>query len=211
MEFQSFSHWITINYRESYGIFACNGILFNHESPRRGETFVTRKITIGLSKIKLGLQKKLILGNLNAKRDWGHARDYVEAQWLMLQQKSPEDYVIASGKNYTVKQFINEAAKVLKMKLIWKGEGIKTKAYYNGKCIIECSKKYFRPSEVDQLLGDPRKAKRKLKWKIKTSFKQLVNEMINSDLEDLKTLKIFIECFNTNQINSGNFSKFNSY
>ncbi len=181
-----FSHWMTVNYRESYGIFACNGILFNHESPRRGETFVTRKISIGLSKIKLGIQKKLILGNLNAKRDWGHAKDYVEAQWLILQQKFPDDYVIASGKNYSVKQFIIEAAKVLKMRLLWKGKGIKTKAYYNGKCIIECSKVYFRPSEVDQLLGNPVKAKRKLKWKIKIGFKQLVKEMINSDLESLK-------------------------
>jgi GDPmannose 4,6-dehydratase len=181
-----FSHWITINYRESYGIFACNGILFNHESPRRGETFVTRKISIGLSKIKLGLQKKLVLGNLNAKRDWGHAKDYVEAQWLMLQQKYPDDYVVASGRNYSVKQFINEAAKVLNMKLTWKGKGIRTKAYYNRKCIIECSKKYFRPSEVDQLLGNPTKAKRKLRWKIKIGFKQLVSEMINSDLENLK-------------------------
>ncbi len=181
-----FSHWITVNYRESYGIFACNGILFNHESPRRGETFVTRKISIGLTKIKLGLQKKLILGNLNAKRDWGHAKDYVEAQWLMLQQKTPDDFVVASGKNYSVKQFINEAAKVLKMRLVWRGNGIKTKAYYKGKCIIECSENYFRPSEVDQLLGNPVKAKRKLKWKIKIGFKQLVKEMINSDLENLK-------------------------
>ena len=181
-----FSHWITVNYRESYGIFACNGILFNHESPRRGETFVTRKISIGLSKIKLGLQKKLVLGNLNAKRDWGHAKDYVEAQWLMLQQKYPDDYVVASGKNYSVKQFINEAAKILNMKLTWKGKGIRTKAYYNRKCIIECSKKYFRPSEVDQLLGNPTKAKRKLRWKIKIGFKQLVSEMINNDLENLK-------------------------
>ena len=181
-----FSHWITVNYRESYGIFACNGILFNHESPRRGETFVTRKISIGLSKIKLGLQKKLVLGNLNAKRDWGHAKDYVEAQWLMLQQKYPDDYVVASGRNYSVKQFINEAAKILNMKLTWKGKGIRTKAYYNRKCIIECSKKYFRPSEVDQLLGNPTKAKRKLRWKIKIGFKQLVSEMINNDLENLK-------------------------
>ena len=184
-----FSHWMTINYRESYGMFACNGILFNHESPRRGETFVTRKISIGLSKIKLGLQKKLILGNLNAKRDWGHAKDYVVAQWLMLQQKKPDDFVIASGKNYSVKQFINEAAKVLKMKIVWKGKGIGTKGYHNGKCIIECSKKYFRPSEVDQLLGNPAKAKKKLKWKIKVGFKQLVKEMINSDLKDLKKNK----------------------
>ena len=132
-----FAHWMTINYRESYNLFACNGILFNHESPRRGETFVTRKITIGLTRIKLGLQKKIILGNLNAKRDWGHAKDYVEAQWLILQQPKPDDYVIATGKNHTVKEFINKCAKILKIKIYWKGEGIKTKAYdAKGNCII---------------------------------------------------------------------------
>jgi GDPmannose 4,6-dehydratase len=179
-----FAHWITINYRESYKIFACNGILFNHESPRRGETFVTRKITIGLSKIKLGLQKVLVLGNLDAKRDWGHARDYVEAQWLILQQKKPDDYVIATGKNYSVKDFINLCARILKINLKWKGKGISTKAYdQRGNCIIRCHKRYFRPAEVDQLLGNALKAKKKLKWKPKTSFKDLVIEMLHEDLK----------------------------
>ena len=182
-----FSHWMTINYREAYGLFACNGILFNHESPRRGETFVTRKVTMALCKIKLGLQKKLILGNLNAKRDWGHAKDYVEAQWLMLQQKKPDDYIIATGKNYSVKQFIEMCAKYLDIKLKWKGKGIDTKAFDdNGNCIITCSKKYYRPSEVDTLLGNYSKAKTKLKWKPKISFKNLVKEMIDSDYHNLK-------------------------
>jgi len=182
-----FSHWMTINYREAYGLFACNGILFNHESPRRGETFVTRKVTMALCKIKLGLQKKLILGNLNAKRDWGHAKDYVEAQWLMLQQKKPDDYIIATGKNYSVKQFIEMCAKYLDIKLKWKGKGIDTKAFdENGNCIIACSKKYYRPSEVDTLLGNYSKAKTKLKWKPKISFKNLVKEMIDSDYHNLK-------------------------
>jgi GDPmannose 4,6-dehydratase len=182
-----FSHWMTINYREAYGLFACNGILFNHESPRRGETFVTRKVTMALCKIKLGLQKKLILGNLNAKRDWGHAKDYVEAQWLMLQQKKPDDYIIATGKNYSVKQFIEMCAKYLDIKLKWKGKGIDTKAFdENGNCIITCSKKYYRPSEVDTLLGDYSKAKTKLKWKPKISFKNLVKEMIDFDYNNLK-------------------------
>ena len=184
-----FAHWMTINYRESYNLFACNGILFNHESPRRGETFVTRKITIGLTRIKLGLQKKIILGNLNAKRDWGHAKDYVEAQWLILQQPKPDDYVIATGKNHTVKEFINRCAKILKIKIYWKGKGIKTKAYdEKGNCIIECSKKYFRPAEVDILLGDSTKAKKLLKWKPKISFENLVKEMINDDLQKARKL-----------------------
>ena len=182
-----FSHWMTINYREAYGLFACNGILFNHESPRRGETFVTRKVTMALCKIKLGLQKKLILGNLSAKRDWGHAKDYVEAQWLMLQQKKPDDYIIATGKNYSVKQFIEMCAQYLDIKLKWKGKGIDTKAFdENGNCIITCSKKYYRPSEVDTLLGDYSKAKTKLKWKPKISFQNLVKEMIDSDYHNLK-------------------------
>jgi len=186
-----FAHWMTINYRESYNLFACNGILFNHESPRRGETFVTRKITIGLTRIKLGLQKKIILGNLNAKRDWGHAKDYVEAQWLILQQPKPDDYVIATGKNYTVKEFITKCAKILKIKIYWKGQGIKTKAYdEKGNCIIECSKKYFRPAEVDTLLGDCTKAKKILKWKRKISFENLVKEMINCDLQKARKLLV---------------------
>ena len=178
-----FSHWMTINYREAYNMFACNGILFNHESPRRGETFVTRKITIGLTKIKLGLQKKLVLGNLNAKRDWGHAKDYVEAQWLMLQQKKPDDFVIATGKNYSVKYFINIVAKELNMKISWRGKGIREKAYdKNNNIIIECNKKYFRPSEVQTLLGNPLKAKKILKWQPKISIKQLAKEMVQNDL-----------------------------
>ena len=179
-----FSHWMTINYRESYKIFACNGILFNHESQRRGETFVTRKITMGLVKIKLGLQKKLVLGNLNAKRDWGHARDYVEAQWLMLQQSKPDDYVIATGKQYSVKYFVNLVANNLKIKIRWKGKGINEKGYdKNNKVIVECSKKYFRPSEVDTLLGNPTKAKKLLKWKPKVSIKELALEMVEEDLK----------------------------
>ena len=181
-----FSHWMTINYRESYKMFACNGILFNHESPRRGETFVTRKITLALTKIKLGLQKKLVLGNIYAKRDWGHARDYVEAQWLILQQKKPDDYVIATGKQFTVKYFINLVAKELKMKIRWKGKGINEKAYdENNKLIVECSKKYYRPTEVDTLLGNPSKAKRLLKWKPKVSVGELAKEMVEEDLKVL--------------------------
>ena len=186
-----FSHWMTINYRESYKMFACNGILFNHESPRRGETFVTRKITIGLSKIKLGLEKKLVLGNLNAKRDWGHAKDFVEAQWLILQQKKPGDYVIATGEQYSVKDFINLSARYLGMKIFWKGKGVNEKGFNEkGKIIIECNKKYFRPTEVETLLGDSKKARRLLKWKPKVSFKRLVAEMIESDLTKLNKLKI---------------------
>ena len=179
-----FSYWMTKNYRESYNMFACNGILFNHESPRRGETFVTRKITIGLSKIKLGLQNKLVLGNIYSKRDWGHAKDYVEAQWLILQNKIPDDFVIATGKQYTVKYFVNLVAKELKMKITWKGKGINEKAYdQNGKIIIECSKKYFRPTEVDTLLGNSNKAKKKLNWKPKISIKELVSEMVKKDYD----------------------------
>ena len=181
-----FSYWMTVNYRESYKMFACNGILFNHESPRRGETFVTRKVTLGLVKIKLGLQKKLVLGNIYAKRDWGHARDYVEAQWLILQQKKPEDYVIATGKQYSVKYFVDLVAKELNIKIRWKGKGINEKAYNeNDKLIIECSKKYYRPTEVDTLLGNPSKAKRLLKWKPKVSIKELVKEMVEEDLKIL--------------------------
>ena len=182
-----FSHWMTINYREAYNMFACNGILFNHESPRRGETFVTRKVTIALSKIKLGLQKKLLVGNLNAKRDWGHAKDYVEAQWMILQQKKPDDFVIATGKNYSVKHFINMCAKYLGIKLKWTGKGINTRGFdNNGNCIIACSRKYYRPTEVDTLLGDPTKAKKLLKWKPKISFQSLVKEMIDHDYNNLK-------------------------
>ena len=181
-----YAHWITVNYREAYSIFACNGILFNHESPVRGETFVTRKVVIGLCKIKLKKQKTLYLGNLNAKRDWGHARDYVEAMWKMMQKKTPSDYVISTGKQYTVKQFVNLVLKELKINFRWKGKGINEKCFDDkGNCIIECDKEYFRPLEVDTLLGDSRKAKRDLKWQPKTSIKKLVSEMVNFDLKKL--------------------------
>ena len=181
-----YAYWITVNYREAYGIYACNGILFNHESPVRGETFVTRKITLGLSKIKIGLQKKLVLGNLNSKRDWGHAKDYVEAQWLIMQQRKPDDYVIATGKQYSVKNFINYTCQKLKIKITWKGKGINEKGYdKNGNIIIECNKKYFRPAEVDTLLGNSAKARKQLNWKPKITIKQLVDEMVEKDLDML--------------------------
>ena len=181
-----YAHWITVNYREAYKIFACNGILFNHESPVRGETFVTRKIVIGLCKIKLKKQKTLYLGNLYAKRDWGHARDYVEAMWKMLQRKTPSDYVVATGKQYTVKEFVNLVLKELNFKFSWKGKGINEKCYdENGNCIVACSKEYYRPLEVDTLLGNANKARRELKWKAKISVKELVKEMVNLDLKKL--------------------------
>ncbi len=181
-----YAHWITVNYREAYNIFACNGILFNHESPVRGETFVTRKIVLGLCKIKLKKQKTLYLGNLYAKRDWGHAKDYVEAMWKMLQKSKPNDYVISTGKQYTVKYFINLVLKELDIKFFWKGKGIKEKCFdESGKCIIACSKEYFRPLEVDTLLGDSKKAKKELNWKPKTSVKLLVKEMVDFDLNNL--------------------------
>jgi len=181
-----YAHWITVNYREAYGIFACNGILFNHESPVRGETFVTKKIVNGLCKIKMGFQQKLYLGNLKAKRDWGHAEDFVEAMWKMLQQKKPSDYVIATGKQYTVKSFVNMVLKELNMKFYWKGEGLQSKCYDNkGNCIIECDKKYFRPLEVDTLLGDSSKAKKELKWKPIKNINKLIKEMVSSELEKI--------------------------
>ena len=181
-----YAHWITINYREAYKIFAANGILFNHESPIRGETFVTRKIVIALCKIKNRLQKKLFLGNLEAKRDWGHARDYVEAMWKMLQRKIPADYVISTGKQHSVKQFVNLVLKELNIKHTWKGKGIDLKCYdQKGNCIIECDKTYFRPLEVDTLLGDSRKARKELNWKPKTNIKKLVKEMVSSELKTL--------------------------
>jgi len=174
-----YAHWITINYREAYNIFACNGILFNHESPLRGETFVTKKIINGICKIKAGLQKKLYIGNLDAKRDWGHAQDYVEAMWKMLQKKSPSDYVIATGRQHSVKEFIIMVLNELKIKFKWKGKGINSKCFDNkGNCIIECDKKYFRPLEVDTLLGDSNKAFKQLKWKPKKNIKDLIREMI---------------------------------
>ena len=178
-----YAYWITINYREAYGIYACNGILFNHESPVRGETFVTRKITRALTRIKLGLQKDLFLGNLNARRDWGHARDYVEVQWLMLQQEKPEDFVIATGKQYSVRDFINLAAQNLNMKIEWKGKNEKEVGIYNNQEIIKIDTGYYRPTEVDTLLGDPSKAKKKLGWQPKISFEELVKEMVESDLK----------------------------
>ena len=181
-----YAHWITVNYREAYKIFACNGILFNHESPVRGETFVTRKIVIGLCKIKLKKQKTLFLGNLHAKRDWGHARDYVEAMWKMLQKKVPSDYVISTGKQFTVKQFVNFVLKELDIKFTWKGKGINERCFdKSGNCIVACDKEYFRPLEVDTLLGNSKKAKKELKWKPRTSIKDLVREMVNFDMKKL--------------------------
>jgi GDPmannose 4,6-dehydratase len=180
-----YSYWITVNYREAYGIYACNGILFNHESPVRGETFVTRKITRALARISLGLQDRLYLGNMDAKRDWGHAKDYVEMQWLMLQQDEPEDFVIASGEQYSVRQFVERAAAMLDMHIEWQGSGIDEKGIdtATGKEIVAVDPRYFRPTEVETLLGDPSKAKEKLGWTPKISFDELVREMVEQDLE----------------------------
>ena len=181
-----YAHWITKNYREAYNIFACNGILFNHESPRRGETFVTKKIVSALCKIKLKKQDKLFLGNLDAKRDWGHARDYCLAMWKILQQKKPDDYVIATGNQYSIKQFINMTAKKLKMKIKWSGRGINEKGIdENGNIIVECDKNYFRPLDVNTLLGDARKAKRELKWKPKENIHTLIEEMIKFEINSI--------------------------
>ena len=178
-----YSYWITVNYREAYGMYACNGILFNHESPVRGETFVTRKITRALARIKLGLQDCLYLGNLNSKRDWGHARDYVEMQWLMLQQEEPDDFVIATGKQYSVRDFVVAAAQELEINIDWKGDGVEEKGYdADGNCIVAVDPRYFRPTEVDSLLGDASKAREKLGWVPKTSFEDLVTEMVREDL-----------------------------
>ena len=182
-----YAHWITKNYREAYKIFAANGILFNHESPRRGETFVTKKIVVALCKIKLGMQKKLYLGNLYAKRDWGHARDYCYAMWKILQQKEPDDFIIATGKQYSIKEFITLTAKELDIKIKWKGKGLKEKAYdENNKPIIECDKAYLRPLDVNTLLGDPSKARKKLKWKPTTDIQALVKEMVEYELSLLE-------------------------
>jgi GDPmannose 4,6-dehydratase len=181
-----YAHWITVNYREAYNIFACNGILFNHESPSRGETFVTRKITRALTRIKFGLQEICYLGNLNAKRDWGHAKDYVRAQWMMLQQEKPEDFVIATGNHYSVREFIEQAAKELDMKIYWKGKGSDETGSFDGKDIIKIHPRYFRPTEVENLLGDSSKAKDKLGWVPEITFKQLVKEMIDEDLKLIK-------------------------
>ena len=182
-----YAHWITVNYREAYGIYACNGILFNHESPVRGETFVTRKITRALARIKLGVQECLYLGNLDALRDWGHAKDYVEMQWLMLQQDEPEDFVIATGVQFSVRDFVNAAAKELEMEIVWRGEGTEEKGYdTSGKCIVAIDPRYFRPTEVETLLGDASKAKNKLGWTPKITFEELVSEMVREDLESAK-------------------------
>ena len=188
-----YAYWITVNYREAYDIFACNGILFNHESPLRGETFVTRKITRALARIKIGTQKKLYLGNLNAKRDWGHARDFVEAQWLILQQQHPEDFVIATGKQYSVKDFVVAVSSRLNMPLEWVGEGVEEKGMMNGQPIVEVDPIYFRPTEVETLLGDPSKAKEKLGWQPKTSFDQLVDEMVAADLKEAEQEKMLLD------------------
>ena len=181
-----YAHWITKNYREAYNIFASNGILFNHESPRRGETFVTKKIILALCKIKLGKQKKLFLGNLYAKRDWGHAKDYCYAMWEILQQKKADDFVIATGKQYSVKEFANLTMKELGIKYSWKGSGINEKCLDQfGKVIIQCDPAYYRPLEVDTLLGDSSKARKILKWKPKINIKMLVKEMVNSEISNL--------------------------
>lgn len=180
-----YSYWITVNYREAYGMYACNGILFNHESPIRGETFVTRKITRALARIKLDLQDCLYLGNMNAKRDWGHAKDYVEMQWLMLQQEAPDDFVIASGEQHSVRDFVNAAAAEIDIQIEWEGEGVEEKGRNtHGHVIVAVDPRYFRPTEVETLLGDPAKAKQKLGWEPKIPFRQLVSEMMVADLRD---------------------------
>jgi GDPmannose 4,6-dehydratase len=199
-----YAYWITVNYREAYGIYACNGILFNHESPIRGETFVTRKITRALAHIRLGLQDCLYLGNLNSLRDWGHAKDYVEMQWLMMQQEKPEDFVIATGVQYSVRDFVNAAAKELGMAITWKGDGVDEKGFdASGKCIIAVDPRYFRPTEVETLLGDASKAKDKLGWSPKITFDELVSEMVREDLKcaerDVLVKKHGYDVFNSHE------------
>ena len=180
-----YGYWITVNYREAYGFYACNGILFNHESPIRGETFVTRKISRGLARIKVGLQECLYLGNLEARRDWGHARDFVEAQWLILQQDKPDDFVIATGEQHSVREFVEATAAELEMKISWKGSGVNEKGYdAGGRCVVAIDSRYFRPSEVDTLLGDASKARTKLGWRPKVTFRELVAEMARHDLQE---------------------------
>lgn len=181
-----YAYWICVNYREAYGIYACNGILFNHESPRRGETFVTRKITRGLANISQGLEDCLYMGNIDALRDWGHAKDYVRMQWMMLQQDQPEDFVIATGVQYTVRQFINWTAETLGMELRWEGKGVDEIAYWNGKPIVRIDPRYFRPTEVETLLGDPTKAKEKLGWVPEITVHEMCKEMVAHDLEKAK-------------------------
>ena len=181
-----YAYWITINYREAYDIYACNGILFNHESPVRGETFVTRKITRALARIKLGLQKRLYLGNMDSKRDWGHAKDYVEMQWLMLQQDKPEDFTISTGEQHTVREFVEVAAQVLNMNIEWQGDGREEKGIWEGKVIISVDPCYFRPTEVETLLGDSTKAKEKLGWEPKITLEEMVHEMMENDIDIAK-------------------------
>ncbi|MBK6351109.1 MAG: GDP-mannose 4,6-dehydratase [Steroidobacteraceae bacterium] len=183
-----YAYWITVNYREAYGLFACNGILFNHESPIRGETFVTRKITRGLARVMQGLQDCVYLGNLDSRRDWGHARDYVEAQWLMLQQEKPEDFVIATGEQHSVREFVERAGTALGMRIEWRGAGVEEQGVdaVSGKAVVKIDPRYFRPTEVDTLLGDPSKAKATLGWSAKTSFDELVREMVAFDLDEAK-------------------------
>jgi len=183
-----YAYWICVNYREAYGIYACNGILFNHESPIRGETFVTRKITRAVSRIHLGLQDRIFLGNLNARRDWGHAKDYVEAQWLILQQPEPDDYVIASGEQHSVREFVEMAFKEVDIEIRWKGKGVDEKGVDSktGKVLVEVDPTYFRPTEVESLLGDPSKAKEKLGWEPKISFSDMVAEMVREDIQEAK-------------------------
>ena len=179
-----YGYWIVVNYREAYGMYACNGILFNHESPLRGETFVTRKITRGLARIKVGLQKELFLGNLDARRDWGHARDYIEMQWLMLQQEKPQDFVIATGRQYSVRDFVRRCAELLDMDLTWSGSGVDEKALkHAGEVVVAVDPRYFRPTEVETLLGDAGKAQRELGWMPRTTFDELVREMVEADLQ----------------------------
>ena len=187
-----YSYWITVNYREAYGIYACNGILFNHESPKRGETFVTRKITRGLSRIKMGIEKVLFLGNLDAKRDWGDARDYVEMQWLMLQQDQPEDFVIATGRQFSVRDFVNIAATEIGINIKWEGSGLEEKGIDqdSGEVIVQVDPAYFRPTEVESLLGDPTKAKEKLGWEPKLTFEEMVKSMVKQDLDGAKAYQI---------------------
>jgi GDPmannose 4,6-dehydratase len=182
-----YAYWITVNYREAYDIFACNGILFNHESPKRGEIFVTRKITRALARIKLGMQKTLYLGNLDAKRDWGHARDYVEMQWMMLQADKPEDFVIATGEQHSVRDFVNLSCRELGISIEWKGSDVDEKGYdAQGNCIVSVDPRYFRPTEVETRLGDATKAKTKLGWTPRTSFTELVQEMVREDLKSAR-------------------------
>ncbi len=182
-----YAYWIVVNYREAYGMYACNGILFNHESPLRGETFVTRKITRGLARIKVGLQKQLFLGNLDARRDWGHARDYIEMQYLMLQQEKPQDFVIATGEQYSVREFVQRCARMLELELTWQGSGASEQALdADGNVVVAVDPRYFRPTEVETLLGDPAKAKRELGWVPRTTFDDLVKEMVEADLNTAK-------------------------